>query len=569
MTNNEVGVRKTFLINDQAKDTYLERVEFSTADGETKTIDVPPSMIMTDRLAFERKLRDAGANLPKKKEDVQSWIDAVAQSDAPEKCVFAKSTGWVPDQSGFVLPEGFVGASPDKILGVKLNDTQRKVTRSKAGSHQLWQETVARPATYSSAMLLTVAAAFAAPLLFSTRQQSFMINLVGAGAIGKTTATLMGASVFGTAQEKDLPTWNLTDAALEEVLTVFNDAMFPIDDLKHMKETGGARYARISRLAHDVTHGSPILRHSSFAGSQAPPQQGWCSIGVTSFEKSIRDLAHDVHHERLVGEARRLIDVPVISEGLDHIFDRAPDGLKPQRFHGWKSETFKSIRAGCNDHHGGVFEEYIQYLLSKRATVIAYVERRIAFFVKSVSDEFDGDAARDVARKFGLIYAGGMMGIRSKLLPWKKADLKDAIKKSYLAARALLPDTGVTLRQGISTLEVKLLHLPRASKKKVAFINFKEVDGYRKRRSSFNRCWIKCEVFNSLFVSRAQKSAVVDWLIAQGRITPSGPKTGPGLGGPQPKAQFKWPDGMRRRSFCIDWPRENKAQDTPKGKKPS
>jgi hypothetical protein len=37
-----------------------------------------------------------------------------------------------------------------------------------------------------------------------------------------------------------------------------------------------------------------------------------------------------------------------------------------------------------------------------------------------VRDASDTDVARDVAEKFGLIYAGGALGIQCGLLPWKK-----------------------------------------------------------------------------------------------------------------------------------------------------
>ena len=85
--------------------------------------------------------------------------------------------------------------------------------------------------------------------------------------------------------------------------------------------------------------------------------------------------------------------------------------------------------------------------------------------MRHVCDEYDGDVARDVAEKFGLIYAAGRLGIRSGLLPWGKAELLDALTKCYFGARDLLPDDGVAVRQGIKALRAKLRQLPRTSKK--------------------------------------------------------------------------------------------------------
>ena len=90
-----------------------------------------------------------------------------------------------------------------------------------------------------------------------------------------------------------------------------------------------------------------------------------------------------------------------------------------------------------------------------------YVERRISYFERHACDDFDGDVARDVARKFGLIYAGGMLGIRCGLLPWDRKELLDAVGKTYIQARQLLPDDGISLRLGIAALRDKLHQLPQ------------------------------------------------------------------------------------------------------------
>ncbi len=100
------------------------------------------------------------------------------------------------------------------------------------------------------------------------------------------------------------------------------------------------------------------------------------------------------------------------------------------------------------------------------------LKRRIAFFVRHVCDEYDGDVARDVAEKFGLIYAAGRLGIRCGLLPWDKPELLDALTKCYIGARDLLPDDGVAIRQGITALRAKLHELPRTSKKAAAATDF-------------------------------------------------------------------------------------------------
>ena len=180
---------------------------------------------------------------------------------------------------------------------------------------------------------------------------------------------------------------------------------------------------------------------------------GWRSISITSSERAIRDLAMAVKLERQHGEALRLIDQAAALDGLDHIFDRLSADFAASDFKDWKTETFAKISDACERNHGKVFRKYIKCLIAHGPDVERYVDKRIAFFVQYVCDEFDGDVARDVAEKYGLLYAGGMLAIRYELAPWEKDELLDAITKCYVAARDLLPDDGVSVRQGVENFK--------------------------------------------------------------------------------------------------------------------
>jgi len=311
-----------------------------------------------------------------------------------------------------------------------------------------------------------------------------------------------------------------------------------------------------------VSQGWETARHSSFTAAHGGVHGRWRCIALTSSEKPIRDLARAVKLERQHGEALRLIDQPVIFDGLDHIFDRLPDDQDRSSFQNWKSDTFKKIAYACEMNHGKAFRKYIKVLIAHRAKLEEYVQARIAIFMRHVCDEYDGDVARDVAQKFGLIYAAGRLGIQCELLPWDKSDLLDAITKCYIGARDLLPDDGVAIRQGITALRAKLRKLPRIYKKAVAKTDFGKFDGYRQRRKNVNRCFIKREVFNSVFASRTQCALVVDWLIQKQRIVLATSKVSAGAPSPKLKKQCIWADGKRRRSFEILWPRKPRVKKT-------
>ncbi len=404
-----------------------------------------------------------------------------------------------------------------------------------------------------------ICVALAAPLLAVVKRPSFAINIFGRTRIGKSIATLLGASIIGIPRIAEMITWNIKDARLEERISEFNDALFSIDDLSNMKGSSEReRYLRIRDVAYKISQGLATARHSSFTVAHGGVHGSWRSIVLTSNEKSIRDLARAVKMERQHGEVLRLIDLPAVFDGLDHIFDRLSEDPNRSNFQEWKKATFKEIADACENNHGKAFRKYIKALIADRGELKEYVEARIAFFVRHVCDEYDGDVARDVAEKLGLIYAAGRLGIRCDLLPWGRRELQDALTKCYIGARELLPDDGVAIRQGITALRAKLHKLPRTSNKAAKETNFEKIDGYRERRKKVNRYVIKRDAFNAIFASGTERALVIEWLIQKQRITLAAPKASAGAPSPKPQGQFMWPDGKRRRSFEIRWPRKSR-----------
>jgi len=64
------------------------------------------------------------------------------------------------------------------------------------------------------------------------------------------------------------------------------------------------------------------------------------------------------------------------------------------------------IRA-CRRYCGAAFHDYISDLIRLRRTLSAKVTEFVAAFVQKVEHDVDGPEARDLAEKFGLLFAGG------------------------------------------------------------------------------------------------------------------------------------------------------------------
>jgi putative DNA primase/helicase len=322
-----IKIRKIARIHDKGANTYLDLIEFPISKSSQKgTLVLPPSVV-GDRSAFVKRLRDAGADLPKDRDELKQTLEGVAASDPPEKWVYEAQTGWLHGQKAFVLTGGVIGETKAEILGVNPAKAAKDYTgrKSERGDWQGWRDNVAKPARHSTTLMVAICAALAAPLLDIVRGQSFAINFFGPTRAGKSIATLLAASVIGIGRAVDLISWKITDARLEERLPEFNDLALPIDDLNTMR--GGndrQKYGRIQNLAYAVAQGSETQRSAAYVAAHNGRQGVWRTIVITSSEKSVHDFARSLRLERQRGEALRLIDVPATFDGHAHVFDRLP-----------------------------------------------------------------------------------------------------------------------------------------------------------------------------------------------------------------------------------------------------
>ncbi|MGD0334818.1 MAG: DUF927 domain-containing protein [Xanthobacteraceae bacterium] len=556
-------IRKLARIHDKATDKYLEVIDFPVSEIQNNRLELLPSEV-SDPTVFARKLRDAGAILEKDKARLKEQLERVARTDPPEEWVYEDHTGWIEGGKAFILTNGVIGDLKSNIVGVNqwqdLKDPSGKLSIS--GGWKPWRDAVADTAKNSTTMMLCISAALGAPLLTFAGIQPFCLNLFGPTRAGKSVATVAASSVIGIGREKDLISWKLTDARLEQRLPEFNDAVFPIDDLDKMKGKEKDKYQRLRDLSYGISHGFGTARHSQWVTAQNALPKSWSSIVLTSWQFSVRQLASKLKIEREPGEALRLIDVPAVFEGQDHIFDRLPSDVS--NVEDWKSRMFAAIAKGCEENHGKAFRKYIKSLIARQATLKGDTVNTANAFVSAACDKFDGAIARDVARKFGVIYAGGLFGIQSGLLPWTEAELRDAILKSFLGARELLPDSGVLLRSGISMLTTVRRQLPKVStplKKCDKNRDYKKLIGYRFSTAEENRYRFRYEHYCRMFVSGEQRHQITNRLIEKNHITLATPKKGTER---RPQEQFIWPDGSRPRSIELVFKKKKPSPD-PKG----
>ncbi len=136
-------------------------------------------------------------------------------------------------------------------LPVWVGDKQA-VMQARKGSLQAGIDQVATPCLNSSAAIVVLCAAFAAPLLRRTKIASFGLNLHGVSKAGKTSALLAGASVAGIGVESRLPNFRSTSAVRGELCRAFNDQMLPLKEVGLIAGKNTTAIARKRNTACDI-----------------------------------------------------------------------------------------------------------------------------------------------------------------------------------------------------------------------------------------------------------------------------------------------------------------------------
>lgn len=547
------SVRYRYLREDPTTGIHYGTISFPTGNGRRGKIEVPASTL-SNRAELRRQLQDRDAKLPTEQDQQNALLAEISIAQPELRQVYAKAAGWSLDRKWFVTGRQVIGKAPSGQLPgrPKANALgEPGQLRCRGNAHQ-WGKCIGKLALASSVVMLTVCTAFAAPLLIFTNRTSFAICLFGRTRSGKTLASLCAASMTGIGYIDDLVGWRSTDSAIEERLADFTDTIFVLDDISAMDTPERERYIRLRNFAYMLSTNQGKARARFYKQSAGVNHGRHRSIVLTSAETSIASLAQRARRQRYGGEELRLIDLPIADSDNDDIFDRMPSSVRQADSGKWRSEAFGAMAEGCNRYHGAAFRAYLSGLISQRLSMAAKVDGLIEKFVEHLGEAAKGSEARDLAEKFGLIYAGGMTGVELKLVPWTDSDVLSAVTVCYRRARNLLTDDRQLLKSGLEVLVDALRQLPRHAAKQGSRARYDHVDGYQESDPGGKACIIKIEAFNRLLPDDRRRNLVHHWLLKHHVLVAAQTRAGGQSSGSRPATQFTWPDGERRRSMKID-----------------
>ena len=541
------NIRKVSQLYDERDQTWFDVYEVYGV--ENKPIQVPVPRETREPSNIRKLLLRAGGNVPLL-EHCRSEIILASEIAAPI-VTRAGQTGWRDDGRCFVTHSHIEGSSPEgSVLPPKSSIAGAAGGIGIRGNLEDWQALIA-VAPHSTAMMVALCAAFAAPLLGLLQIPNFGLVLVAPSRAGKTQAQLVGASVIGFGEEEHLPTLNATPAGLMESGLIFNDHMLPINEVGTARGGKGDVHFVMRDVTYTFMSGRETVRHSSWGGNTASPSS-FKVLLLLSSEHSPDDWAARGGETRDDGETARLIGLPVLRDGHQTVFDQPPD-LDEEELQNWITMQFQKLRLGLPEQRGQAFRAYMREFFEDRETYIEYAQGYVTQFKLELARYANNRIKGDIVAKFGVLAAGGILAIYADVLPFDAQVVWRAMRRACRAALDCLPDPEADLHTDLLTLREQLtgagmIDVENASTAQKRLMH--SAEGYYEKEITGVKYTFRSVCFTKFFRSQARARRVLDWLDEEGFLHHQRDRK-VGVSNEWAQVQVKWPDGSRVRSICV------------------
>ncbi len=391
---------------DAAGENWGRIVELVDNDGRRKEYVLPMTALAGDGVAYRETLFSLGLRLsPHAKNHLYSYI-TVCNPLKRATCV--PKTGW-HDVSGagqcFVLPGKVYGMMARERIVLQQEQVSTHYTIK--GTVLEWQQQIGRYCVSNTRLLLAISTALCGPLLELLGEENFGLHLSGGSSIGKTTALIVAASIWGV----PLASWRTTDNAAESLACAANDTALFLDELS---QVGGAA---ADAMAYMLGNGAGKARARKDGSARTPLQ--FRLVFLSTGEIGLATKMLECGKQSKAGQAVRFIEIAADAgkgHGLFECIHDAKDG----------NQLSLLLKDRAKRYQGSVGDAFLQGLVSQREEVRERISSaRRNWVEKYVTEGCDGQVQR-VAQKFALIAAAGELAIHLGIFPLQPETVSDA-----------------------------------------------------------------------------------------------------------------------------------------------
>ncbi len=387
-------------------------IELQDLDNNWKELIIPNSKITGTGAELVALLVDRGLRLanqkPKTKQDL---LDYLALEDIDVRALCVDRPGW--HDNVFVTPyDVFNGTGKKLIERVVLQGAEFQSNIAKTGTLKDWNAEVGKYLSGNSRLLLAVGASLAAPLLHLLDiPESGGFHFHGGSSIGKTTALIVGGSVWGGGPNGYIHSWHATQNGIEAIAEAYCDATLCLDEISQ----GNAK--DVGQTAYMLANGQGKTRSNK--SITVDPVKHWRLIFLSTGEDTLSDKIAEAGERVRAGQMARLADVPAdVGTGYG-IFDTLHDFRGP-------GQLADHLKEAARNHHGTLAAAYLAKLTedmsSDKASLMTLLEDEMDSFIELLEiSESDGQVKR-VAKRFALAAAAGELAIRYGLLDQEEGE---------------------------------------------------------------------------------------------------------------------------------------------------
>jgi putative DNA primase/helicase len=385
-------------------------LEFKDADQNTRQWTMPMELVGGNGDELAKELLRLGLRIAPGIPIKKLLIEYITNSETTDRARCVLSTGW--HGNCFVLPHKVFGISDEIVL--LQSDSHIATDYCLSGCLLDWQKNVAEKCIGNSRLIFSVSLAFAAPLIHIARAESGGFHLRGESSAGKSTALIVGASVWGG--RSYVQNWRATDNGLEGLALQHNDTLLVLDELSQIDP----RYA--GEVAYMLANGQGKARAGK--SGAARPRYTWRLLFLSSGEISLSSHMMEAGKKTKAGQEIRMVDIPADAGNQIGIFEKLHEFSQPNTFADY-------LKVACDKHHGIAGDSFLSKLVFEDSLALhTKIQNLHHEFMQQIPEQTHGQIKR-VAQRFALVAAAGEIASELGITGWKKGYASVAAKKCF------------------------------------------------------------------------------------------------------------------------------------------
>lgn len=415
----------TAITRDETDNGYGYLLEFHNRDGNARTWAAPAALFGGESNEWAAKLRDMGLRIAPSTAARALLGQYIDTRDPQQRVTCTDRVGWHGSMENpvYVLPSRCIAATEGRHFVFQseggMDDTFRR-----RGSLQAWQDGVAAPCAGNSRFVFALCSAFAGPLVGPLQVQTGGFHLVGDSSLGKTTALLVAASVWGSPKFKQQ--WRSTDNGMEFVAVQHSDSLLILDEISQMD----------ARLVGDCVYmlANEAEKIRGTRGLIARKRRTWRLLFLSSGEKSLADHMEMTGKKPNEGQLLRMPSVPG-DAGAGMGMVETLHGLAPGVTDGELAGKLfaDAITSAAASNYGEAGASWLEWLAANmddaREAGVSLMQDMEAAWVPAGAHA----QVRRVATRFALVGAAGELATRAGITGWAEGEAERAVRACFLA----------------------------------------------------------------------------------------------------------------------------------------